>query len=97
MRRRVHNRTRDRGGEPIRLAWPWAWPPSPSEGLGGAISKHGRSVHRPRHERLRTNKVRKRRETLLLGAAALASCLVQNVEAGKYTEMHGISAVGDLK
>src|SRR5262245_12295955 len=97
MRRRVHNRTRDRGGEPIRLAWPWALPPSPSEGLGGAISKHGRSVHRPRHERLRTNKVRKRRETLFLGAAALVSSLAQNVEAGQDNERHGISAFGDLK
>ena len=38
-----------------------------------------------------------RRETLLLGAAALASCLVQNVEAGQDTERHGISAFGDLK
>src|SRR5262245_39697971 len=27
MRSRVHNRTRDRGGKPIRLAWPWASPP----------------------------------------------------------------------
>jgi len=38
-----------------------------------------------------------RRETLLLGAAALASCLVRNVEAGQDTERHGISAFGDLK
>jgi hypothetical protein len=27
VRSRVHNRTRDRGGKPIRLAWPWALPP----------------------------------------------------------------------
>jgi microcin C transport system substrate-binding protein len=38
-----------------------------------------------------------RRETLLLGAAALVSSLVQNVEAGHDTERHGISAFGDLK
>jgi len=38
-----------------------------------------------------------RRETLLLGAAALLSSLVQNVEAGQDTERHGISAFGDLK
>jgi microcin C transport system substrate-binding protein len=38
-----------------------------------------------------------RRETLLLGAAALVSPLVQNVEAGQDTERHGFSAFGDLK
>ena len=38
-----------------------------------------------------------RREALLLGAAALVSSLVQNVEAGQDTERHGISAFGDLK
>jgi microcin C transport system substrate-binding protein len=38
-----------------------------------------------------------RRETLLLGAAALVSPLVQNVEAGQDTERHGISAFGELK
>src|SRR5262245_15623693 len=38
-----------------------------------------------------------RRETLLLGAAALVSSLPQNVEAGQDTERHGISAFGDLK
>jgi microcin C transport system substrate-binding protein len=38
-----------------------------------------------------------RRETLLLGAAALVSSLVQNVEAGQDTERHGISAFGELK
>jgi microcin C transport system substrate-binding protein len=38
-----------------------------------------------------------RRETLLLGAAALVSSLAQNVEAGQDTERHGISAFGDLK
>ena len=38
-----------------------------------------------------------RRETLLLGAAALVSSLAQNVEAGHDTERHGISAFGDLK
>jgi hypothetical protein len=27
MRSCVHNRTRGRGGKPIRLAWPWAFPP----------------------------------------------------------------------
>src|SRR5262249_16000393 len=36
-------------------------------------------------------------EALLLGAAALASCLAQSVEAGEETERHGISAFGDLK
>src|SRR5215472_5497235 len=38
-----------------------------------------------------------RRETLLLGAAALVSSLAPNVEAGHDTEHHGISAFGDLK
>src|SRR5947209_7571249 len=38
-----------------------------------------------------------RRETLLLGAAALLSSIAQNVEAGQDTERHGISAFGDLK
>ena len=38
-----------------------------------------------------------RRETLLLGAAALVSSLARNVEAGQDTERHGISAFGDLK
>ena len=38
-----------------------------------------------------------RRETLLLGAAALVSSLAPNVEAGHDTERHGISAFGDLK
>jgi microcin C transport system substrate-binding protein len=38
-----------------------------------------------------------RRETLLLGAAALVSSLAQTVEAGQDTERHGISAFGDLK
>jgi microcin C transport system substrate-binding protein len=38
-----------------------------------------------------------RRETLLLGAAALVSSLAPNVEAGQDTERHGISAFGDLK
>src|SRR5262245_19942458 len=38
-----------------------------------------------------------RREALLLGAAALVSSLAPNVEAGRDTEHHGISAFGDLK
>jgi microcin C transport system substrate-binding protein len=43
-----------------------------------------------------------RRETLLLGTAALASSLAQNVEAtqieaAQETERHGLSAFGDLK
>src|SRR5437660_500936 len=38
-----------------------------------------------------------RRETLLLGAAALVSSLAPNVEAGHDTERHGISAFGDVK
>jgi len=43
-----------------------------------------------------------RRETLLLGAAALASALPRNVEAAQgeaspETERHGMSAFGDLK
>jgi microcin C transport system substrate-binding protein len=38
-----------------------------------------------------------RRETLLLGAAALVSSLAPNVEAGQDTERHGMSAFGDLK
>jgi microcin C transport system substrate-binding protein len=38
-----------------------------------------------------------RRETLLFGAAALASSLGCNVEAAQDVEQHGISAFGDLK
>src|SRR6201988_281285 len=38
-----------------------------------------------------------RRETLLLGAATLASTIARPVEAGQDTERHGISAFGDLK
>jgi len=38
-----------------------------------------------------------RRETLLLGAAALTSALPQNVEAAQDSERHGMSAFGDLK
>src|SRR5437667_5693084 len=38
-----------------------------------------------------------RRETLLFGAAVLASFLARNVEAGQDFERHGISAFGDLK
>jgi len=38
MRSRVHNRTRDRGGKPIRLASPWALPPVLPEGPG-ALSR----------------------------------------------------------
>jgi microcin C transport system substrate-binding protein len=38
-----------------------------------------------------------RRETLLLGAAGLASSLPQNVEAAQDSERHGLSAFGDLK
>jgi microcin C transport system substrate-binding protein len=38
-----------------------------------------------------------RRETLLVGAAALASSLAWNVEAAQDVEQHGISAFGDLK
>src|SRR5262245_31852057 len=43
-----------------------------------------------------------RRETLLIGTAALASSLAQNVEAARVepaheTARHGISAFGDLK
>jgi microcin C transport system substrate-binding protein len=38
-----------------------------------------------------------RRETLLLGAAALASSLPQNVDAAQDSERHGVSAFGDLK
>jgi microcin C transport system substrate-binding protein len=38
-----------------------------------------------------------RRETLLLGAAGLASSLAGRVEAGQELERHGISAFGDLK
>jgi microcin C transport system substrate-binding protein len=38
-----------------------------------------------------------RRETLLLGAAALTSSLAQNVEAAQDSERHGVSAFGDLK
>ena len=38
-----------------------------------------------------------RRETLLLGAAGLASSLSQNVEAAQDSERHGVSAFGDLK
>ena len=38
-----------------------------------------------------------RRETLLLGAAGLASSVARNVEATQDVEQHGISAFGDLK
>ncbi len=38
-----------------------------------------------------------RRDTLLFGAAALASSLTCNVEAAQDVEQHGISAFGDLK
>jgi microcin C transport system substrate-binding protein len=38
-----------------------------------------------------------RRETLLLGAAGLASSFPQNVEAAQDSERHGLSAFGDLK
>jgi microcin C transport system substrate-binding protein len=38
-----------------------------------------------------------RRETLLLGAAGLASSVARNVEAAQDFERHGISAFGDLK
>jgi microcin C transport system substrate-binding protein len=38
-----------------------------------------------------------RRETLLLGAAGLASSLPQNVEAAQDSQRHGVSAFGDLK
>src|SRR5215472_1606962 len=31
---RVHNRISDRGGKPIRLAWPWAQPPVHPEDRG---------------------------------------------------------------
>ena len=39
MRSRVHNRTSDRGGKPIRLAWPWALPPVLPEGPGALSPK----------------------------------------------------------
>jgi microcin C transport system substrate-binding protein len=38
-----------------------------------------------------------RRETLLVGAAALASSVARNIEAAQDPERHGISAFGDLK
>jgi hypothetical protein len=38
MRSRVHNRTRDRDGKPIQLAWPWVFPLVGPEGPG-ALSK----------------------------------------------------------
>jgi microcin C transport system substrate-binding protein len=38
-----------------------------------------------------------RRETLLLGAAGLASSLSQNAKAAQNSERHGMSAFGDLK
>src|SRR5258708_11532529 len=38
-----------------------------------------------------------RREMLLLGAAALTSCLSRNAEAAQDSELHGVSAFGDLK
>src|SRR5262249_46051064 len=68
-------------------------------------SQRGRSSRRchTRHKNWQnanasmTNAVEQtRRETLLLGAAALVA-LAQNVEAGQDTERHGISAFGDLK
>jgi hypothetical protein len=42
MRSRFHNRTRDRGGKPIRLAWLWALPPVLPEGPW-ALQKLGNS------------------------------------------------------
>jgi hypothetical protein len=39
MRSRVHNRTRDRGGKPIRLGVAVGIAPGPSGGTGGALSK----------------------------------------------------------
>jgi hypothetical protein len=44
MRSRVHNRTSDRGGKPIRLAWPWALPPVLPEGPG--VLSHDEPVDR---------------------------------------------------
>src|SRR5215472_12932410 len=38
-----------------------------------------------------------RRETLLFGAATLASSVARNVNAAQEVERHGISAFGDLK
>jgi hypothetical protein len=44
VRSRVHNRTRDRGGKPVRLAWPWAFAPPPvlPEGPGALSQKNHR-------------------------------------------------------
>jgi hypothetical protein len=42
MRSRVHNRTGDRGGKPIRLAWPWALPPVLPEEPGALSPKNRR-------------------------------------------------------
>ncbi len=39
MRSCVHNRTRDRGGKPIRLAWPWAFPPVLPKDRGRSLQK----------------------------------------------------------
>jgi hypothetical protein len=39
MRSRVHNRTRDRGGKPIRLGVAVGIAPGPSGGTGGALQK----------------------------------------------------------
>src|SRR5215472_4248441 len=65
---------------------------------GKATNQHARHKNWQNANASMTNALEQtRRETLVLGAAALLSSLVQNVEAGQDTERHGISAFGDLK
>src|SRR5215468_4899788 len=65
---------------------------------GKATNQHARHKNWQNANVSMTNALgQTRRETLLLGAAALISSLAQNVEAGQDTERHGISAFGDLK
>ena len=54
MRSRVHNRTSDRGGKPIWLAWPWALPPVLRRAGGRSLQK-GTS---PDHDVWRANRCR---------------------------------------
>src|SRR5262245_29826769 len=65
---------------------------------GKATNQHARHKNWQNATASMTNALgQTRRETLLLGAAALVSSFAPNVEAGHDTERHGISAFGDLK
>ncbi len=70
-----------------------AWPPQPCPLPSTHAAENGQDANASMTNALEQT----RRETLLLGAAALVSSLAQNVEAGQDTERHGISSFGDLK